>query len=199
MSINVFHIIYVISILSFIFIRVSFHRKAKNVRREVEHKESNLNMAVRAIFGLGYVAALVIYAFAPSLFDWAVFNLPNWVRWIGAVITLGSVLLIWWVQWALDVQFDTTLHTQANHQLITHGPYRWVRHPMYSALFLMGLGWLLLTANWFIGAPLMIGIIVVVFMRVENEEGVLIDLFGDEYREYMQRTGRFLPLLFAMG
>jgi protein-S-isoprenylcysteine O-methyltransferase Ste14 len=83
--------------------------------------------------------------------------------------------------------------------LRTQGPYAWVRHPMYSALFLMGLGWLLLTANWFIGAPLMIGMIVVVFMRVENEEGVLIDLFGDEYREYMQRTGRFLPLLFAKG
>lgn len=110
-------------------------------------------------------------------------------------MTIGNVLLIWWVQWALDVQFDTTLHIQADHQLITHGPYRWVRHPMYSALFLLGLGWLLLTANWFIGAPLIVGIVLVVLMRIENEEKVLINLFGAEYRDYMQNTGRFLPKL----
>jgi len=197
MNSNILHVIYVISILSFIVIRVAFHRKAKIARRDVELKESKLNMAIRAILGLGYVAALVVFAIAPGLFDWAAFMLPVWVRWIGAVITIASVLLIWWVQWALDVQFDTTLHTQADHQLITHGPYRWVRHPMYSALFLMGLGWLLLTANWFIGAPLMIGIVIVVLMRVENEEAVLIDLFGDDYRNYMKHTGRFLPLLLA--
>jgi protein-S-isoprenylcysteine O-methyltransferase Ste14 len=194
---NLLHIIFVISILSFIFIRVAFHLKAKSVRREVELKESKLNMAVRAILGLGYVGTLVVYAFAPSLFSWAAFRLPTWIQWIGVLITLGSVLLIWWVQWALDVQFDTTLHTQADHQLITHGPYHWVRHPMYSALFLLGLGWLLLTANWLIGTPLMIGIIGVVFMRIDNEEAVLIDLFGEEYRDYMKHTGRFLPILFS--
>lgn len=196
MNISIFHIFFVISILSFIIIRVAFHRKAKNARGEVEHRESKLNMAIRTIFGLGYIAALIVYAFAPSMFGWAAFTLPNWVHWVGTIITLGSVLLIWWVQWALDIQFDTTLHIQADHKLIQHGPYRWVRHPMYSALFLLGLGWLLLTANWFIGAPLMLGIILVVIVRIENEEKVLIDLFGDDYRNYVKHTGRFLPIRF---
>jgi protein-S-isoprenylcysteine O-methyltransferase Ste14 len=77
--------------------------------------------------------------------------------------------------------------------LIKHGPYRWVRHPMYTVLFLMGIGWLLLTANWLIGAPLAIGILIVVIVRIDNEEKVLIDLFGDDYLEYIQHTGRFLP------
>jgi protein-S-isoprenylcysteine O-methyltransferase Ste14 len=107
------------------------------------------------------------------------------------------VLLLWWVQWALDVQFDTTLHTQAEHKLIKHGPYQWVRHPMYTALFLMGLGWFLLTANWFVGVPLMIGIFLVVLSRVQNEEDVLTEIFGDEYQEYMQHSGRFFPPLFT--
>lgn len=138
---------------------------------------------------------LIVYIFAPYLFDWAAISLPDWIRWLGAFITIGSVLLLWWVQWALDVQFDGTLHTQADHKLIQHGPYRWVRHPMYTALFMMGLGWSLLTANWFIGFPLSVAIILVVLSRVQNEENVLIELFGDEYRNYMLHTGRFLPKL----
>jgi protein-S-isoprenylcysteine O-methyltransferase Ste14 len=191
MTANPFQIIYALSIFTFIVIRVVFHRKARKARRDVEIKESKLNIAVRAIFGLGYTAALLVYVFAPGLFDWAAFNLSTWVRWVGAGITAGSVMLLGWVQWALDIQFDTTLHIHAKHQLIAHGPYRWVRHPMYSALFLMGLGWLLLTADWFIGMPLMLGIVLLILVRVENEEKVLVEVFGAGYRDYIKHTGRF--------
>ena len=197
MNVDIFHTIFTIGFFSMVALRIYYGRKSRQNREAVETKEGKVNIAVRALFGLGYVGSLVLYVFASGLYDWAALPLPDWVRWIGAFITLGSVLLLWWVQWALDVQFDTTLHTQADHKLIQHGPYRWVRHPMYTALFLMGLGWFLLTANWFVGIPLMIGIVLVVLSRVQNEEAVLIELFGDEYRAYMQQTGRFLPPLFT--
>ena len=195
MNPSFYHSIFAIAFFSMIALRIFYGRKARRTRKNVEIKENKQNMVVRALFGLGYVGALIVYIFAPGQFDWATILLPDWLRWIGAFITICSVLLLWWVQWALDVQFETTLHTQADHQLITHGPYHWVRHPMYSALFLMGLGWLLLTANWFVGLPLMIGIILVVLSRVKNEENVLIELFGDEYRAYIQQTGMFFPWL----
>ena len=197
MNVDIFHIIFAIGFFSMFALRIYYGRRARRNREEVETKESRANMAVRALFGLGYVSALIFYTFAPGLFSWAAFTLPNWLRWSGAFITLGSLLLLWWVQWALDVQFDTTLHTQADHKLIQHGPYRWVRHPMYTALFLMGLGWFLLTANWFVGIPLMVGVFLVVLSRVKNEEAVLIELFGDEYLEYMKGTGRFVPLFWG--
>lgn len=195
MNTSTFHIIFAIAFFSMIALRIFYGRKARRTRKNVEIKESKQNMAVRALFGLGYVGALIVYVFALDQFDWATILLPDWLRWIGAFITICSVLLLWWVQWALDVQFETTLHTQAEHKLIQYGPYRWVRHPMYTALFLMGLGWLLLTANWFVGLPLMGGIIFVVLSRIEDEEDMLIELFGDEYRNYMKNTGRFWPLL----
>ena len=66
---------------------------------------------------------------------------------------------------------------------------------MYSALFIMGIGWLLTTANLLIGGPLAAAILIIMAVRVKNEEVVLINLFGDEYRNYMKRTGRFLPKL----
>ena len=197
MKITLFHWVFAIGFFAMFALRIYYGRKARRNRTEVDIRESKTNMVVRALFGLGYVVALMLYVFVPGWFDWAAFSLPIWLRWIGAFITWGSVLLLWWVQWALDVQFDTTLHTQANHKLIQHGPYRWVRHPMYTALFLMGLGWFLLTANWFVGIPLLLGIVLVVLSRVKHEEAVLIELFGDEYRDYMKETGRFLPSLFA--
>ena len=64
---------------------------------------------------------------------------------------------------------------------------------MYSDLILMGLGWLLLTANWLVGAPLIVAILLIVISRVPREEALIIEVFGDEYRQYMQRSGRFLP------
>lgn len=197
MNENIFHMIFAVAFFSMVFLRIYYGRKARHHRAEVETKESKANMVVRALFGLGYVGALIVYILAPGWFDWAAISLPNWVRWIGAILTSGSVMLLWWVQWALDVQFNTTLHTQADHKLIQHGPYRWVRHPMYTALFSMGLGWFFLTANLFVGIPLMLGIVLVVLSRVQYEEAVLTELFGDEYRVYIKETGRFLPLLFS--
>ena len=191
----IFHTFFSISFFIFILIRVFYHRKAKRLREGVKYEEGKLNTTVRAVMGLGYIGLLVVYAFYPLIFQWAEISLPLWVRWLGTGVALSSVLLIWWVQWALDVQFHTTLHTQVDHQLIKHGPYRWVRHPMYSALFTMGIGWLLTTANLLIGGPLAAAILIIMSVRVKNEEVVLIDLFGDEYRNYMKRTGRFLPKL----
>jgi protein-S-isoprenylcysteine O-methyltransferase Ste14 len=189
----IFHLIFSILFAGFILIRVVYHLKAKASRSAVELAESRLNMAVRAFLGLGYIGLLVAFVFFPAILGWAAFSLPAWLRWAGGGITLLSTALIWWVQWALDVQFNTTLHIQAGHQLITHGPYHWVRHPMYTALFIMGIGWLLLTANWFVGVPLLAGIGAIVFHRVRAEEELLVKTFGDPYIAYMYRTGRFLP------
>ncbi|MBU0512389.1 MAG: isoprenylcysteine carboxylmethyltransferase family protein [Chloroflexi bacterium] len=191
----IFHILFTIVFSAMIAIRIGYHRKARHARKNVAHKESMLNMALRTILGLGYIGGLTVYVFYPIWLNWATFSLAPWLRWLGAFISIGSVLLLWWVQWALDVQFDTTLHKQTDHKLITHGPYRWVRHPMYATLFVMGLGWLLLTANWAIGVPLMAAILLLVGVRVKNEEAMLIEIFGDEYQTYMQRTGQFLPRL----
>jgi protein-S-isoprenylcysteine O-methyltransferase Ste14 len=192
-----FHYIFTLAFLAMVSIRIYYGRKAHQNRDGVELKESKLNLAVRAFFGLGYIGLIIGYIFIPELLEWFAILLPDWVRWIGAFLTLSSVLLLWWVQWALDVQFDTTLHTQAAHKLIQHGPYRWVRHPMYTALFLMGSGWFMLTANWIVGFPLMIGIILVVLSRIKKEEIMLIELFGDEYLDYMQHSSRFIPYLFV--
>jgi protein-S-isoprenylcysteine O-methyltransferase Ste14 len=106
------------------------------------------------------------------------------------VATIGLLL---WIHRALDKNFSTTARIRADHTLITSGPYRWVRHPMYPVLMLFSLAAFLLSANWFIGAPPILIVALIMATRPPKEEQLLIAKFGDQYRAYMQQTGRFLP------
>ncbi len=104
------------------------------------------------------------------------------------------VPLFYWVATSLGKNITDTVVTRREATLVTQGPYHWVRHPLYSvaAVFLVALA--LLLSNWFI---LLMGIsaLVVLAIRTPIEEAKLIEKFGDEYREYMKHTGRFIPRL----
>ena len=80
------------------------------------------------------------------------------------------------------------------HQVITSGPYSRVPPPLYTAIYGLGLSLALVSANWFFVAFLVLSL-VGLCLRVPKEERMLLDQFGDEYRAYMQRTGRFFPKL----
>jgi protein-S-isoprenylcysteine O-methyltransferase Ste14 len=87
-----------------------------------------------------------------------------------------------------------TVVTRKEHTLVTTGPYRWVRHPFYVAFALAVLANSLVTANWFLFVTGGV-VFVLLVVRTRKEEHRLIERFGDEYRAYMRRTGRFFPLL----
>ena len=86
-----------------------------------------------------------------------------------------------------------TLRIREDHTLITTGPYRWIRHPIYSAGLLFGFAVFLLSANGFVGACWVGGCSLLYAHRIPNEEALMLEEFADEYRVYMQRTGRLLP------
>jgi len=192
---HVFHVLFACSFLAMFAIRLLSWRVAARAGGRVQVREGKLNMAARAVLGLGYIGALIVYAFFPSFLAWAAFSLPPWMRWSGAGITWVALLLLAAVQWSLGRNFNTTLHLRQEHTLVTSGPYHWVRHPMYTALFLLGAGFLLLTANWVVGVPLIVALPILVVVRVGKEEAMMVEQFGAEYRAYMRRTGRFLPRL----
>jgi protein-S-isoprenylcysteine O-methyltransferase Ste14 len=126
---------------------------------------------------------------------WAAAGLPDWARWLGAGLGVACVIGIYWLFSSIGRNITPTSATRAQHGLVTHGPYRWVRHPLYTigSSFFIALG--LVADNWFIALAGMLAFLVVA-LRTPKEEANLIQKFGDEYREYMRRTGRFLPKLF---
>ena len=124
--------------------------------------------------------------------SWAALPLPPWVRWTGAPLGVAALILFVWVHRSLGSNFSSMPYAQDGQSLITSGPYRWVRHPMYTAFYLQHLSTFLLTANWFIGLTWLGGLTLVIALRLRKEEEVMIDRFGDRYLSYMRRTGRFL-------
>ena len=100
----------------------------------------------------------------------------------------------YWVFTCLGNNVSPTVVTRKNATLVTHGPYRWIRHPLYLMGLISYVGFALLAENWFIGAMAVVAFIVL-NLRLPNEEAHLIERFGDEYRQYMQRTGKFMPRL----
>lgn len=193
MSERILHVIFVATYLCVVAIRVIGRLVAVHPGVKVEHRESRLSMALLRVFSTLAIGATVAYMIYPRWLGWASFQLPAWARWTGTALMLVSVPLIGWAQWALGKNFSTTLDAHEGHTLVTHGPYRWVRHPMYTITLLFCVGTLLTTANWVIGVPPILALALIVVTRIENEEALMVELFGDEYREYRERTGRFLP------
>lgn len=187
-----FHLVFVFVFVTFMGIRAYYYRKATQLGGERELKEDRLTLA-RRIIGVPFVLGLIGYMVYPPLLGFATLPLPTWAQWLGVILGLASLGLIWWVQWALDLNFSHILHLRQSHTLVTHGPYRWARHPMYTALYLHGLFTLLLTRNWLIGGAYLLSLTAIVLLRLKNEEALMLETFGEEYRVYMGSTGRFLP------
>ena len=150
--------------------------------------------ALRVIAFFALMAFLVMYIIGAKWIDAFLFPLPNWLRWVGFVIGLLSVIFWTWTQIHLDTQWSAQLQLRKEHRLITTGPYLRIRHPLYAGM----LGWCislsLLTANWIFVAVCALSAGGLLW-RVPKEEQMMIEAFGEEYKAYMQRTGRFFPKL----
>lgn len=135
---------------------------------------------------------LIAFLINPQWMRWSSLPLPIWLRWVGVGLgAAGGVLLIVVFRF-LGTNLTDTVVTRTEHTLVTHGPYRYVRHPFYLAFIIAVAANALVTANWFIG---LFGIIawLLIVKRTRIEEDRLVARFGDDYRTYMQHTGRFFP------
>ncbi len=174
-------------------IRLYYMRKVSESGDRVSRKqEERLRMALLVSFNaLGWIGGLV-YIMAPQRMRWATLPLPTWSRWVGVGLGAVAAPLLLWTHHALGKNWSGALEIKEQHTLVTSGPYRWVRHPMYTTFFVSALATLLVSANWVIGGG-WLGQGIVAAARVGDEEELMIEEFGEQYRAYMERTGRFLP------
>jgi protein-S-isoprenylcysteine O-methyltransferase Ste14 len=152
-------------------------------------------MWLRILVGIPLWVFLIDWLLSTDWFPWASVSLATWARWIG--VGFGGVVigLMWWTMLALGSNYRGTVGLHPNHKLITHGPYRFARHPMNAVFPLASIVLFLMSANWVIGAGALVLIGTISIARAPVEERQLIERFGEEYRAYMQRTGRFFPRL----
>ncbi len=140
------------------------------------------------------MAGLIAYLINPEWMAWASVPLPVALRWAGVGIGVLAGLLLTWTFLNLGKNLTDTVVTRKEHTLVTTGPYRWVRHPFYTSCALAFLANALATANWVIFVTSFLAFALMV-VRTAKEEENLVARFGDAYRDYMARTGRFFPRL----
>ena len=146
----------------------------------------------QAIITLATFGWLLTYLIAPQWVAWSQVELPQWLRFAGAGLGVAAIGLFVWMFKHLGANVTATAQTRPDAQLVTTGPYRWIRHPMYVFGLIWFLAIIVLTASWFIAATSAAGFSFLL-IRCRREEANLIEKFGDEYRAYMRRTGRFFP------
>ena len=196
MNENIFRILAAIVFFTSVTISGYFRRKAdresgEKISRNVDGTKM---MNVIKLGGLVLWLSPIVYLINPQWMAWSKIGLPEWVRWLGVGFGILCALGIYWLFSSIGSGITPTSATRREHTLVVSGPYRWVRHPLYTVGASMFVSFGMMADNWFIAA---LGILTFILMaiRTPKEEANLIEKFGDEYREYMKRTGRFLPKL----
>jgi len=194
-----FRIVLAVKGVAYIVPRFYYRRQAAraNPSGETELRnvsESKLRLALMAVSGLGANLLTLLWIVNPAWLIWSRLPLPDWLRGVGIVTGAVAVWLGYLAHRTLSTNYTATLKKMEGQRFVVQGIYRWMRHPMYTSFFAVLAADFLLTANWLIG---LLGVVysLVIVERVGHEERILLESFGEEYRQYMQRTGRFFPRL----
>jgi protein-S-isoprenylcysteine O-methyltransferase Ste14 len=154
-------------------------------------KKTGLEIFYLVINGIGMIIPLV-YVFTSKL-DFANYYLPEWAGWLGAVIFLDAIWLLFLSHRDLGRHWTATVGVRDEHKLITTGIYKYIRHPMYAAHLVWAIAQILILHNWIAGYSFIVTMIPFYFYRKRKEEEMLLEEFGEEYRVYKQKTGALLP------
>lgn len=171
-------------------VRIVYGLAARRARGPRGRPDPEDMLAIGGVgFGLVLLASYVVLPL-PSFLH---VPLPPLARWIGAAVFAAGALVFWWSHASLGDSWSVSLGTSEGQRLVTRGPYRFVRHPMYSAIALTAAGALVLTANWLAGGAYAVAFAAMYAGRVDREERALLEAFGEEYRAYMDGTPRLVP------
>lgn len=155
--------------------------------------ETSLIVLIRSIWAIAVIGSISLYIIFPSALKWGDLNLNSTVRVVGVIIGFASDLLIFWILVSLGKNISAALKVRDDQHLVTDGPYRYIRHPLYAAGLPLFISISLVSSNWFLG---LIGIgfqLFIMYVRTPLEEKMLIEHFGEAYRSYMRKTGAYFP------
>jgi len=137
--------------------------------------------ALSSFWGVSPILAEADYALRPVAFA------------AGVVALVAGLWLFARSHADLGTNWSLTLEVRENHRLVTDGVYQRVRHPMYLALIVYGIGQALVVPNWIAGPSYLVAMVLLFALRLGPEERLMEEEFGESYRDYVKRTKRLLP------
>jgi protein-S-isoprenylcysteine O-methyltransferase Ste14 len=191
--------IILLSWATFLFVWVAL---AFNIKRDIRAGYSGWWKRyglIRIVAAVAIVAFLRIatgtahYANSESLFDHTIFVPPLFLGWTAAVLALLGLGIAIWARLHIGRNWSPRPAVKEHHELVTTGPYTFVRHPIYTGVILMVLG-TALTGSIF-GIVVCIAGAALFISRISIEEKIMLDLFPQEYSAYQTRTKKLIPFV----
>jgi len=150
-------------------------------------------LLLASLSGLGIVPFIYVATGFPSFAEYPLHAVQGW---LGVLAALAALVVFRLSHRALGRNWSISLELREGHKLVTDGIYRHIRHPMYTGFWLWAAAQMLLLPNWFAGLAGLAGFGALFFGRVAQEERLMLETFGGEYRAYMARTFRLIPGLY---
>ncbi len=190
---NIFRLMIFLFMLANFTISGYYRRKADIKDQKTTFAEENQTLLkLRNIGALLMYGSILAYLIYPPVMRWAQIPIPSSIRWAAVGVMGLLVPAFYWLFSSLGSNITPTVSIRKQHELVTTGPYRWIRHPLYSFGTVLIIAIAVAAANWFI-----LGVGVLTFiplaLRTPLEEQRLLETFGEKYQEYMQKTNRYFP------
>jgi protein-S-isoprenylcysteine O-methyltransferase Ste14 len=198
----VLSILFVVGEISYLAVSSFFRRERKDLGSVKASKPTGF--ILNQFFGFLVIwlpcIFLLLGAAMPSWVYGTLINLSftgvEYLQAVSVPLFLIGVILAGWSESAMRQFMRPSVEVREKHELVTRGPYSHIRHPLYTSIILMTLAPALLLFHVVLVIGFL-GCLCIVYRRAVLEEELLVseDGFGQAYRDYMQKTGRFLPKL----
>ena len=187
---SIFKIIYLLELLLATGLRKFYTARISKADLKVQSR-SRIEVFLMLLNAVGLVIPLV-YIFSTVL-DFADYAFPDWIAWAGVGLFAGAIGLLWKAHYDLGQNWIIAVALRHRHELITHGIYKYLRHPMYSAHLLWALAQIMILHNWIAGYSFLIVQIPFYWYRIRKEEKMMVEHYGETYKSYMQKTNMLIP------
>jgi protein-S-isoprenylcysteine O-methyltransferase Ste14 len=167
-----------------------YWRRRNNLRRRVIRKGFNYYGDIVANNLL--VLILLIELIFPRFISFANWSFSMVLITVGYIVAYLGLMFYLWCQVSMGKDWSEEPTVWEDQNLVTRGPFKFIRHPMYLSFILIGIGVALATHNWLI---VVFGLLhySLVISRAPYEEELMRKKFGQQYEEYIRKTGMFLP------
>lgn len=191
MNLHTSQVAFLAGLLACVTVRTLFRRRIGGAVTKAQ-RSSPVDRSLIVLVVIGQIVLPALYVFSPWLnaFSYAA---PRAFLPSGALIDLCGLWLFWRSHHDLGRNWSVTLEVRAAHHVVTRGVYAAVRHPMYGAFLLMAVAQALLLPNLVAGFSALVAVALLCLVRVPREESMMCEFFGEEYRQYMRRTGSLVP------
>lgn len=156
-------------------------------------KQDRGSMPISLVVGF---SGLALCFLLPVLVPGATIIWQPGVFFVGLAVMLIGVSWRWYAILTLGKYFTGMVLIQAQHIVVQHGPYKFIRHPSYSGALLIAMGIGLMIGNWLSIITIIVGLLIGLIYRIPVEEQALLQALGQPYETYMKRTKRLIPFIF---